>query len=224
MRSRWRCPRARPPGRSPSKSRLHPLAFHRLDRRGPRHPGWLRSLAGIPMPRAGRFAPDACRTSPTRLGNQTCLRTRARNARPRRCCRKNDAHVELLDVQVVTRGYFEVLGVRAAVGRLFGPDEYETPGVRLAGDQRGALAHTIRRQYRRGWRHDPDRWSPLYRCGCDSEVPAAMSRLGEKLNSLRSTAAQWHFRVVRLLRSSHPAGFAYHLDSHFPQAQRRFRS
>ena len=37
----------------PSKSRLHPLAFHSLARR----------------------------TSPTWLGNQTCLRTRARNAR-----------------------------------------------------------------------------------------------------------------------------------------------
>ena len=45
---------------------------------------------------------------------------------------KHDADVELVDVQVVTRGYFEVLGVRAAAGRLFGPDEYETPGIRLA--------------------------------------------------------------------------------------------
>jgi hypothetical protein len=42
------------------------------------------------------------------------------------------ADAELADVTIVTRGYFEVLGVRATAGRLFGPGEYETSGLLLA--------------------------------------------------------------------------------------------
>jgi hypothetical protein len=45
---------------------------------------------------------------------------------------RDGADVEVAEVIVVTRGYFDVLGVRPAAGRLFGAEEYEAAGSTLA--------------------------------------------------------------------------------------------